>query len=91
MQTENYFSENTFSFNAISNSFVSKALKTYSYNDLGMVLEIKTKTGKSVVVKKFIYQYDDGEKGNWIKQIITPDNTYITRKIKYYEPVVVTE
>lgn len=84
-------SENRFSYDTISKSFVSQELKTYVYNEVGMVSEIKTKTDKTEVVKKFIYQYDDGEKGNWIKQIITPDNTYITRKIKYYEPIPVTE
>ena len=84
-------SENTFFYDTISNSFVSQELKTLTYNDLGIVSEIKTKTGKSVVVKNFIYQYDNGDKGNWIKQIITPDNTYITRKIKYYETPVIEE
>lgn len=83
--------ENLFSYDTISKSFVSKEWKTYQYNELGMVSEIKTKTGQMEAVKKFIYQFDDGEKGNWIKQIITPDNTYITRKIKYYESTVVEE
>ena len=84
-------SEHTFRYDTISNSFVSKELKTMTYNNLGMVAEVKTKTGKALGVKNFIYQYDNGEKGNWIKQIITPDNTYITRKIKYYETPVVKE
>ena len=84
-------SENTFSYDTISKSFISQELKTFAYNNLGMVSEIKTKTGKGMVVKSFIYQYDNGDKGNWIKQIITPDNTYITRKIKYYETPVIEE
>jgi hypothetical protein len=52
-----------------------------------MLTEIKTKKGKTEAIKKFIYQYDNGDKGNWVKQIITPDNSYITRKIAYYETV----
>lgn len=84
-------SENTFLYDTVSNSFVSKELKTYNYNKLEMLLEQKTTTDKVVEIKKFIYQYDAGEKGNWIKQIITPDNTFISRKIKYYEPIVAKE
>jgi hypothetical protein len=66
---------------------MSIELITYHYNDLGMLTEIKTKKGKTEAIKKFIYQYDNGDKGNWVKQIITPDNSYITRKITYYETV----
>lgn len=84
-------SENTFRYDTLSKSFVSQELKKFTYNNLGMVSEIKTKNGKDMVVKNFIYQYDNGDKGNWIKQIITPDNTYITRKIKYYETAGVEE
>ncbi len=50
-----------------------------------MLTALKTKTGKLERIKNYIYQYDNGEKGNWIKQIITPDNSYITRKITYYD------
>ncbi len=83
--------ENSFAYDSILESFVPTVLKTYLYNDLGMVSEIKTKIDELEVVKKFIYQFDNGEKGNWIKQIITPDNTYRTRKIKYYDTAVIVE
>jgi hypothetical protein len=57
----------------------------YEYDDKGMLIKSVSKSGKITDVKEFIYQYDKGEKGNWIKEIITPENAYITRKITYYE------
>jgi hypothetical protein len=84
-------SENSFDFDTKTNAFFSKELKTFSYNTLGMLTEVKTQHGKLVGVKEYIYQYDHGEKGNWVKQIITPDNTFISRKIKYYEATVLEE
>jgi YD repeat-containing protein len=80
-------SEQKFNYDSISKSYMSIEFITYQYNNLGMLTEIKTKKGKTEAIKKFIYQYDNGDKGNWVKQIITPDNSYITRKIAYYETV----
>tara|TARA_R110000868_G_scaffold9461_1_gene47039 strand:- start:429 stop:1337 length:909 start_codon:yes stop_codon:yes gene_type:complete len=90
-QQDKLISENIFDFDEKTKSFISKELKTYTYNKLGMLTTLKIKKGKLESIKKYIYQYDDGEKGNWIKQIITPDNTYITRKISYYEQVISKE
>lgn len=84
-------SENKFVYDTVAKSFVSKELKIYKYNELGMLISLKTKRANSERLKNFIYQYDNGETGNWIKQIITPDNTYITRKITYYETAPVVE
>ena len=50
-----------------------------------MLIEEVATSGETVQRKAYIYQYDKEEEGNWIKQIITPDNTYKTRKITYYE------
>ena len=35
--------------------------------------------------KKNLYQLDGSPFKNWIKKITTPDNTYTTRKIVYFE------
>lgn len=78
-------SEQKFIYDDTLNSFVPNEVNLFTYNTLGMLIESKTKKDKKEVIKKYIYQYDNGEKGNWIKQITTPDNTYITRKISYYE------
>ena len=58
---------------------------SYEYDERGMLIKAISKSGKVTDVKEFIYQFDQGDEGNWIKEIITPDNTYITRKITYYE------
>jgi len=90
-ENDKLISENFFDFDTKTNAFYSKELKTYSYNALGMRTGVKTQQGKLIRAKEYIYQYDNGEKGNWIKQIITPDNTFISRKIKYYETTVLEE
>lgn len=81
---EKIISETNFSFDEKIKQFVSNKITNYSYNDIGMLTEIKTIEGEKEVLKKNIYQYDNGETGNWIKKIITPDNTFTTREIEYY-------
>jgi hypothetical protein len=78
-------SEKKFVYNEDQKTFIPTGSITYSYNPNGMLASLKTSNGKTVTVQEYIYQYDSHESGNWIKQIITPDNTYKTRKIKYYE------
>ncbi|MBU2996091.1 hypothetical protein KO500_06585 [Cellulophaga baltica] len=81
-------SEQQFNYDIVAKTFKSTLKINFFYNDLGMLIKKQMKEGSNISVKEYIYQYDNGEKGNWIKQIITPDNTYITRKIKYYTPIV---
>ena len=61
---------------------------SHEYDERGMLIKSISKSGKATDVKEFIYQFDKGEEGNWIKEIITPENAYTTRKIKYYEAEV---
>ncbi|MDL5511769.1 hypothetical protein QSE00_08100 [Arenibacter sp. M-2] len=84
-------SEKKFVYNEGQKTFIPTESFIYTYNDKGMLTSLKTLVGKSVKVQEFIYQYDSHESGNWIKQIITPDNTYKTRKIKYYEKEPIEE
>ena len=79
-------SEEKFDFDPETKKFVSQEQLVYSYDETGMLIELKTKTPKSESVKKYIYQFDDGVNGNWIKKIVTPDNHYTTRRIQYYLP-----
>lgn len=81
----NLISEQKFVYDNKLSTFVPEEVSRYTYNDLGILSELKIKKAKVELVKKYIYQYDNGVKGNWVKQIVTPDNTYITRKITYYE------
>lgn len=83
---EKLTSEKQFAYDGKEKSFVEKSMITYTYDGKGMLSKVSTKTGDIEEIKEYIYQFDNGEEGNWIKQIITPDNTYTTRKIVYYEP-----
>ncbi|MGB5499772.1 MAG: hypothetical protein WBM77_12660 [Maribacter sp.] len=65
--------------------FTPEQVIFYEYNDRDMLIKSISKSGKVTDVKEFIYQFDNGEEGNWIKEIITPENAYITRIINYYE------
>lgn len=75
-----------FQYNTEKNKFEPTVRTSFAYDDKGMLVSetISSKSGKRT--KDYLYQYDKPEGGNWIKQIITPDNTYITRKITYYKP-----
>lgn len=74
-----------FDYNEDKNKFVPTIRTTYGYDENGMLVE-ETKRGENVLDKKeYIYQYDKESGGNWIKQIITPENAYTTRKITYYK------
>ncbi|MET7029363.1 hypothetical protein [Sediminicola luteus] len=77
-------SETKMVFDKKANKLLPMETKTYTYNEAGMLLELRTKIGQGVSLKKYVYQFDNTKSGNWVKQIITPDNTYITRKIKYF-------
>ncbi len=73
------------------NTFMPTIRTTYSYDEKNMLVEEVIKGLNTVEKKSYIYQYDDKEDGNWVKQIITPENSYVTRKITYYEEEPVKE
>jgi len=77
--------EQNFDFLEKERSFVIKDVNEYLYNEVGLLSEKTTKALKSVRKKEYVYQLDGKEFSNWIKQIVLPDNSYITRKITYYE------
>ncbi len=66
-------------------TFVPTIRTTYTYDDNDMLVEEVAKGVNTTQKKTYIYQYDNKEKGNWVKQIVAPDNTYVTRKITYYK------
>lgn len=90
-RTSKLLSENLMAYNANSKKFVLEEKKTYEYNEQGMLIKLTTEKDKIEEVKEYIYQYDSGDSGNWVKQIITPDNLYTTRKIKYYPQEKIAE
>jgi len=57
----------------------------FVYDKAGILSTKEIKSGKISETKEYVYQFD--ENGNWVKEVITPDNTYKTRKIGYYESI----
>ena len=65
----------------------------YSYNEAGFlegekVLYYRQQGSKSVVYrteeKTLVYQQDGQTPGNWIRKIITPENSFTNRRITYF-------
>jgi len=77
--------EQNFGYKENEGSFVLENVIEYRYNEDGLMSEKILTSGKSVQKKEYVYQLDGKEFGNWIKQIVLPDNTFSTRKITYYE------
>lgn len=65
--------------------WISQEEITYVYDEEGVLSQKKIKKNGYTSTKDYIYQFDGTEANNWVKEIITPDNAYTTRKIKYYE------
>ncbi|RRQ48803.1 hypothetical protein DZC72_14125 [Maribacter algicola] len=82
---EKLLAQQEFEFDMATKKFVPTVRTTFDYDENGMLIEEITR-GETILDKKeYIYQYDQEEGGNWVKQIITPENSYITRKITYYK------
>ncbi len=79
-------SEQLFTYDQGEKQFVADEKKTYSYSKDGVLLKETTKKGQGESTRDFIFQFDSSEYKNWVKKISTPDNTYTTRIIAYYEP-----
>ncbi len=80
-------SRTNFRFSPESKRFAPVETTLFTYDGKGILTKTETKRGETTEVKEYIYQFDHGENGNWIKQIIMPGNAYTTRKIAYYEPL----
>src|SRR5690606_16085042 len=63
--------------------FVSQKKSYYHYKD-GVLDRVVTKTLTTEAVERYIFQFDSNSPPNWVKQIVTPSNSYITRVIDYY-------
>ncbi len=72
-----------FFFNEKTKQLAPQEILKYAYDEKGMLLSTASAEGNIVEDKEYSYQFD--ENNNWIKEIITPDNAYKTRKITYYE------
>ncbi|MCK0159395.1 hypothetical protein [Allomuricauda sp. F6463D] len=73
-----------FLYDIVEKEFVSQKKRYYYYTN-GILSRVEKKTINTEAADKYIFQFDNHTPSNWVKQIITPGNTYITRTIKYYE------
>ena len=81
---EKLISKQSFSYDPNKKSFAPNNVTAYKYNAQGMLIAQFIKEKDVLEEKEFIYQFDNGETGNWVKKIVTPENSYTTRRIEYY-------
>ncbi|MHA7830033.1 MAG: hypothetical protein ACX93O_02965 [Flagellimonas sp.] len=79
-----------FLYDVAEKEFVSQKKRFYYYTD-GKLSRMVKKTVNTESTDKYIFQFDSHTPSNWVKQIVTPGNTYITRTIEYYEEEVPEE
>ena len=72
-----------FQYDVDEKEFVSQEKLFYHYSN-GVLDKVVTKKVNTESVENYIFQFDNNEEKNWVKKIITPDNTYTTRVITYY-------
>ncbi|MGB5554529.1 MAG: hypothetical protein WBM83_07710 [Flavobacteriaceae bacterium] len=80
-----------YEFDLHTNQFAAVNTVGYTYDPQGILLKTIHKKGDATTNKEYIYQFDANENLNWVKQIITPDNTYKTREISYFKDEVKVE
>ncbi len=68
-------------------AFVPLNKKEYDYDDRDQLESVTSTSGELKNREEYIYQFDGNEGGNWVKKIITPENSYTTRVIEYYDPI----
>ena len=78
-------SELDFAYKSEEKSFVPLTQKEYLYDNKDKLESVTSTSGKYRDIKEYLYQFDSEEGGNWVKKIITPENSYTTRVIEYYE------
>lgn len=77
--------ENQFGFRKSDSSLVPVKKTIYQYGDQGLLSAVITQQGKSEKKVSYIYQLDGSSYHNWIREIITPANTYTSRKLTYFK------
>ncbi len=79
------YHEILYSYDITKSSFVKSKEFFYEYDENGFISKQKTLANNQGTKQEYIYQFDAHLPPNWIKQIITPANSYTTRRIVYYE------
>ncbi len=76
-----------FVYSAKEKSFVPLEKKQFNYDTQEKLESVISTIGQEKAAVQYLYQFDGNELGNWVKKIITPENSYTTRVIEYYDPI----
>lgn len=87
--TNQLIAKELFRYDIVEEEFVSFEKHTYEYNLEGFLSKETLKQGNATSEKEYIFQFDDNPQKNWVKKIITPENSFTTRKITYYPKEIV--
>ena len=77
-------SKEVFQYDIGAKKFVAVEKHNFEYDKEGNLSKEVIGQGNATSVKEFVFQFDDNEQKNWVKKIITPENTFTTRRITYY-------
>ncbi len=83
-EKEQVFLKTDFIFDTDAGQFTPERTTNYRYDADGCLSGETVKTGENEEVREYVYQFDDADPKNWVKQIVTPENSYTTRAIDYY-------
>ena len=81
-------SKQGFRYDTGEGGYVSFEKRFFEYNEEGILSKETIRLGNSAAVKEYIFQFDDNAQKNWVKKIITPDNSFVTRRITYYPKTI---
>ncbi|MDO6517007.1 hypothetical protein [Zobellia uliginosa] len=75
-------------YDASTETWIEQDEKHYQYGEDGVLSTVKTKKRFGDSTENYIYQFDGTTANNWVKEIVTPQNVYTTRRITYYQESV---
>ncbi|MDX1333556.1 MAG: hypothetical protein R3252_11040 [Robiginitalea sp.] len=83
--------ETRFTYDSVQSGFRKEQTRVLTYNDDGFLgtetISYLNSRGQvsRVSENRFLYQKDGKTPGNWIRKVITPENSIIARRIAYFE------
>lgn len=77
-------SEELFRYSNSEEEFESFEKHNYIYDENGVLIKENIRKENTNLSKEFIFQFDNNHEQNWVKRIVTPENSYMTRRITYY-------
>lgn len=80
--------ETRYGYDTEKDEFIPERSTRYTYNENGLLVQESTRgegKGESQPPpRNYVYQMDGTDPGNWVRQVVTPDNTVVVREITYY-------